>query len=153
MKTIPITSPKLNEVSIVYTRPRISELPCVKSSQDASDLIRSAYAPGTLDHRELFYAMYLNSANLVLALAKISEGGLNQTMADIRIVFQIALKVNATELIIAHNHPSGNLKYSSADLDITKRIAEVGNFLCIPLIDHIILTSEGYFSFADEKII
>ncbi|MCW3071308.1 MAG: repair protein [Bacteroidetes bacterium] len=86
----------------------------------------------------------------MLGFSKISQGGLSGTVVDAKVVFQVALKANASSILLAHNHPSGNLKPSEADLMITKNIREAGKLMEIPLVDHIILTDEGYYSFADE---
>jgi DNA repair protein RadC len=88
----------------------------------------------------------------VLGYCQISAGGLNGTVADVRIIMQTALKSNACSIILSHNHPSGNLVPSEADKDLTKKIREAGKFLDIPALDHLIITSESYFSFADEGL-
>lgn len=149
MKTT-TTLPAVNEVSLIYVRPHIAELPKVTKSTDAAELFRSVYPEGVMDHRELFYTMFLNANNSVLAIAKVSEGSLTATVADVRIVFVMALKLQATALIICHNHPSGQLKASPQDQQLTKRMVEAGKFLDIQILDHLIITSEGYLSFADE---
>jgi DNA repair protein RadC len=88
----------------------------------------------------------------VLGYCQISSGGLSGTVADVRIIMQAALKSNACSIILSHNHPSGNLIPSEADKDLTKKIREAGKFLDIPALDHLIITSETYFSFADEGL-
>jgi DNA repair protein RadC len=80
-------------------------------------------------------------------------GGIFATIADVRIIFATALKCVATGLILAHNHPSGSLQPSKADRELTKKIKEVGKFLDIQLLDHLIITPEGYYSFADEAVL
>ena len=82
-----------------------------------------------------------------------SSGGINQSVVDLRILFKNALEHLATGIIIAHNHPSGNLKPSSEDLKITKQIAEAGKILNIQLLDHLIITQNSYLSFADENLL
>jgi len=96
--------------------------------------------------------LLLNRANKVLGITTISEGGLSGTVTDIRLIFQYAIKGNASGIIVAHNHPSGNQNPSESDLKITQKIKEAGNLLDIQLLDHIILTpeSEIYRSLADE---
>ena len=96
---------------------------------------------------------YLNRANAVLACFQVSTGGITGTVADPRLIFTAALKVNAVSLILAHNHPSGNLFPSTADQELTIKIKEAGKFLEIKLLDHIILSSDGYCSFADEGLL
>ena len=105
------------------------------------------------DHIEFMYMLMLNRQNQVLGYHQISKGGMTGTIIDIRVVFQVALKACATSIIVAHNHPSGNLKVSSADRKITQNLKQAGLILEIPLLDHLILSSEGYYSMADEGIL
>ncbi len=102
---------------------------------------------------EEFWAIFLNQNNRVLGKSKLSSGGINQSVVDVRILFKMALEHLATGLIIAHNHPSGNLKPSSEDVKITKQIAEAGKILNIQLLDHLIITQNSYLSFADENLL
>ena len=102
---------------------------------------------------EEFWAIYLNQNNRVLGKNKLSSGGINQSVVDVRILFKSALDHLATGIIIAHNHPSGNLKPSSEDLKITKQISEGGKILNIQLLDHLIIAQNAYFSFADENLL
>lgn len=104
-------------------------------------------------HVEEFMALYMNRANKVLGWSLISSGGLSGTVADPRVIYQIALKANASSIIVAHNHPSGNTKPSESDRRLTKKLRNAGDFLDINLLDHLILTDEKYFSFAEEGII
>ena len=94
--------------------------------------------------------MLLNTANKPLGICKISEGGLSSTTVDVRNIFQTALKANAANVILFHNHPSGNLRPSEADRSITKKIIEAGKVMDIKVLDHVIMTAESYFSFTDE---
>lgn len=102
---------------------------------------------------EEFWAIYLNQNNRILGKSKLSSGGINQSVVDVRILFKTALEHLATGIIIAHNHPSGNLKPSSEDLKITKQIAEAGKILNIQLLDHLIMAQNSYVSFADENLL
>ena len=102
---------------------------------------------------EEFWAIYLNQNNRILGKSKLSSGGINQSVVDVRILFKTALEHLATGIIIAHNHPSGNLKPSSEDLKITKQIAEAGKILNIQLLDHLIIAQNTYLSFADENLL
>jgi DNA repair protein RadC len=97
--------------------------------------------------------MFTNRANKVLGIFELSTGGVSGTVADPKLIFAAALKVAASGLILSHNHPSGNLQPSQADIDLTRKIKEAGKLLEIQLLDHIILTTEGYYSFADEGLI
>lgn len=102
------------------------------------------------DHVEYAYLILLNRNNQILGSYLLSKGGMNGTVIDLRVIFQVALKANANSVIMAHNHPSGNLQPSEADRRITNEVREAGIVLQIPLLDHIILTEESYLSFADE---
>ena len=102
---------------------------------------------------EEFWAIFLNQNNRVLAKTKLTSGGINQSVVDIRTLFKEAIENFATGIIIAHNHPSGNLKPSQDDLTITKQIAEAGKILQIKLLDHVIITQDSWFSFAQEHLL
>ncbi len=141
----------LAEIEISYKpRYKASELPKVVTSGDAYACLKDVFP--SLDYREYFYILCLNRNNKVLGYCQISIGGLAGTLADVRIIMQAALKSNACSIILSHNHPSGNLVPSEADKDLTKKIREAGKLLDIPVLDHLIVTSESYFSFADEGL-
>lgn len=97
--------------------------------------------------------LILNRANKVMCWYLVSAGGTSGTVVDPKIVFAVALKCHASAIIIAHNHPSGNLKPSQQDVDLTKKLYSAGKLLEISVLDHIILTTEHFFSFADEGLI
>ena len=101
---------------------------------------------------EEFWVLYLNNANKVTYKSQISKGGLTGTVADVRVIFKIAFEQNATAIILCHNHPSGKLEASEADKKITKELKLSGRQLTIPVLDHIIITENGYYSFQDEGI-
>ena len=105
-----------------------------------------------IDYRESFAVLLLSRANKILGLSWISLGGVSGTVVDAKIIFQIALKTLASSLLILHNHPSGQLIPSQADLNITKKIKDGGKLLDIDVLDHLIITSEGYYSMADEGV-
>ena len=100
--------------------------------------------------QEQFKILLLNRANKVLGIYEVSTGGMSGTVADPKLIFATALKACASSIILSHNHPSGNLKPSNADLQLTQKVKEGGKLLDIEVYDHIILTTEGYYSFADE---
>jgi DNA repair protein RadC len=106
---------------------------------------------GELPHEE-FWVLFLNNSNKILFKTQLSKGGMTGTMVDVRIVFKLAFEQNATAIILTHNHPSGKLQASDADIQITKKIKTAGQQLDIPVLDHIIITEKGYYSFADEGI-
>lgn len=103
--------------------------------------------------KEAVFAMYLNRRNTVIGIQKISEGGINGTIVEPRIVLRAAIELLASYIILAHNHPSGALRPSKADEDITQKLKAGAGHLDIRLIDHLILSEEGYYSFADEGIL
>ena len=102
---------------------------------------------------EQFKVLLLNRSNRVLGLVNVSSGGVSGTVADPKIIFVAALKANACALIICHNHPSGNVKPSRADEELTQKIKLAGSFLDIKLLDHLILSEEAYFSFSDGGLL
>ena len=102
---------------------------------------------------EEFWAIYLNQNNRVIGKSRLSSGGINQSVVDVRILFKSALDHLSTAIVIAHNHPSGNLKPSAEDLKITRQIADAGKILNIQLLDHLIISQNSYFSFADENVL
>jgi DNA repair protein RadC len=106
---------------------------------------------GELPHEE-FWVLFLNNSNKILFKTQLSKGGMTGTVVDVRIVFKIAFEQNATAIILTHNHPSGKLQASDADIQITKKIKVAGQQLDIPVLDHIIITEKGYYSFVDEGI-
>lgn len=102
---------------------------------------------------EEFWAIFLNQSNRILGKSKLSSGGINQSVVDVRILFKTAIEHFATGIVIAHNHPSGNLKPSQEDLKITKQISEGGKILNIQLLDHLIIAQNSYLSFSDENLL
>ena len=107
---------------------------------------------GELEHEE-FWIVYLNNANNVVQTAQLSKGGITGTLVDVRLVMRQALELGAVALILAHNHPSGSLKPSSADRQITQKLKTAAEALDIKVLDHLIITQKEYFSFADEGIL
>jgi DNA repair protein RadC len=120
------------------------------TSKDVFDIMKAGMVD--LPHEE-FWIVLLNRANDVIKKELISRGGVSGTVVDTKIIFKTAVEHYASSLIICHNHPSGNLKPSEADIKITKNIKEAGKIMEIPLVDHLIITDAAYFSFADEGIL
>lgn len=139
------------EMQIAYLR-KAENGQLITNSAEAAKILRPYFAP-YMEHREAFFALFMNRNNNVISCARISEGGQSGTIADPKIIFQNALLCNAASIILAHNHPSGNTEPSRADRDLTKKMKEAGNVLDIAVLDHIILTQGGYFSFGDEGLI
>ena len=122
----------------------------ITSSKDAEKAFREVFDADTINWTEEFIVLCLNNANEVIGYSKISSGGMTSTIVDARVLFTIALNSAATSIIIAHNHPSGALSPSPADINITNQLVEGGKLLNIKLIDHIIISRNGYYSFLDE---
>jgi DNA repair protein RadC len=124
----------------------------IVSSKDAFKVIKQFYFDD-IDIFESFFILCLNRNNQTIAYAKISQGGVNGTVVDIKLIAKYAIDCLASGVILAHNHPSGNLKPSNEDLAITKKVKEGLKILDIQVLDHIILTSQGYLSFGDGGIL
>lgn len=145
---------KVSEIELVYkSSVKPSERLKISCSRDAYTIFKSNWDENKIGFVEQFFVLLLNRANKVLGIVPISSGGISGTVADPKLVFAAALKTNSSYLILAHNHPSGNLKPSEADRNLTKQLKEAGRFLDLPVLDHLIITTEGYFSFTDEGLL
>ncbi|MFM9988069.1 RadC family protein [Flavobacterium sp.] len=125
------------------------ELKKITSSKAVFDIMQPII--GELVHEE-FWVLFLNNSNKVIYKSQISKGGITGTVVDVRMVFKMALEQNAVAIILSHNHPSGKLEASDADKTLTKQLKLAGQQLTIPVLDHIIITENGYLSFRDEDI-
>ena len=124
--------------------------PIVSTSRDLANYLQSLFQ----DHnREIFAVAFLNQSNRINRIETVSEGGITGTIADPRIILKKALEENAVSIVLCHNHPSGSLKPSRQDEEITKKIKEAAKYFDIKVLDHIIVSDAGYFSFADEGIL
>ena len=142
------------EVQLIYkSKVKPSLRPKITKSADAFEVIKKHWNPHTLEFVEEFKVMLLNRANRVLGIIEISTGGTSSTVADPKVIFAAAIKSAASSILLSHNHPSGNLAPSQADINLTRKLKSAGELLDIAVHDHIILTSESYFSFADEGLI
>lgn len=126
------------------------EKPKISSSKDAFDILKSEMMDLP---KEEFWVLCLNRANRLIKKKKVSEGGVSGTVADPKIIFKLALEELASGVIVAHNHPSGNLQASQSDLELTRKLKEAGKFLEVSLLDHLILSNQKYLSFADEGML
>ncbi|MBD3630200.1 DNA repair protein RadC [Cyclobacterium sp.] len=122
----------------------------ISSSADVYQLMRQELQDESV---EFFYALFLNRSNLVIKKQLISQGGTSATIADPKLIFKYGMEYLANAIILVHNHPSGSLKPSTADINLTKKLCLVGQNLELPVLDHVIFTDVGYFSFADEGMI
>ncbi|SMC33632.1 RadC family protein [Chryseobacterium sp. YR221] len=128
----------------------IPEKSTIGNSNDAYVLLKNQLS----DLRtEEFWAIFLNNSNKVIHISRLTQGGISQSIVDVRILFKKALDHFSTGIIIAHNHPSGSLKASREDINITQKIKEAGKTLNIQLLDHIIITQDSYFSFSDTGLL
>ncbi len=148
--TSPLT---LCEIKVTYSsKIKSSDRKKITNSADAAALLRNIWSDN-LEYREEFNLLLLNRANLVIGWFNVSLGGTTSTVVDPKVIFSVALKCNAHGIILAHNHPSGNVKPSEADLSLTKKLIGAGKLLEIFILDHIIITSKSYYSFADNGVL
>ena len=129
------------QLSDLRARPRVT------SSRDAYDALAAAL---TDLHHEEFWVLLLNKANEIFARERLSTGGMSGTVVDAKMVFKTALDGRAASVIAVHNHPSGSLQPSQSDLELTRKLRRAGELLDLPLLDHLIVSERGYYSFADE---
>jgi len=143
------------EIELIYkSKVKASQRPTVTTSQDAFRLFKQNWDENKIEFIEQFKVLFLNRSNKVLAIFELSTGGVTGTVADPKLVFAAALKLNACNIILCHNHPSGSLKPSQADEALTRKIKEAGRYLDLPVIDHLIISGENnYYSFADEGLL
>jgi DNA repair protein RadC len=153
--TIQLSMFNVAEVQLIYrSKVPASQRRSIKCSRDAFDLFLQSWNPDTIEHSEEFKLLLMNRSNSVLGILAVSKGGLSGTVTDVRLIFQAAIKANASGIIVCHNHPSGNLNPSESDTKITHKIKEAGNLMDIQLLDHLILTTEGnYYSYADNGLL
>lgn len=143
---------QLREIKISYSRPKSQIENQITSSKSAEKVLRTAFelTGSQMDLQERFFILLLSRSNHVLGYHLLSSGGTTGTVADVKLAFGLALKCAASAMIIGHNHPSGALRPSQADLRLTENFKKAGELLECPVLDHLILTSEGYYSFADD---
>lgn len=142
------------EIELKYkSKVKAFDRPQIGSSKDAYNILIQSWDQNKIEFVEQFKVLLLNRAHKVLGVYDVSTGGISGTVVDPRVIFVAALKVNACGMVISHNHPSGNLKPRRQDEELTHKIKHAGQFLEIKLLNHIIITSENYFSFADERLL
>jgi DNA repair protein RadC len=144
---------RVAEIEVSY-QPAISNKPKITGSLDAYNVLLPFFPTETIALQERFVTMYLNRSNRVLGIYPLSIGGITGTVADIRLILSVALKTAATAIILAHNHPSGNLSPSGNDCDLTLKIKEACKYLDLKLVDHLIISPENtYLSMSEEGLI
>ena len=148
-------SKKYEEVELVYrNRKKVSDRIRIRDAQEAYDILKENWDFNKINLQEEFKILLLDNRMGLMSISPISKGGLSGTVVDAKIVFATALKRRANRIIMAHNHPSGSLEPSKQDLQLTQTFIRAGNFLQLPIEDHIVITQEGYCSlitdYADE---
>ena len=146
---------KVNEITISYKEKiRTSTSTAIKSSTDAGKLLFDHWDKNTIELQETFKVLLLNNSNKVKGVYQLSTGGLTGTLVDIRILFAVVLKSLSVGIILAHNHPSGKLKASNADIQLTNKIKKAAVYFDVKVLDHLILIPNGeFYSFADNGLI
>jgi len=146
----------VSEIDIVYKRKskcKVSERPKIITSKDGYEVFLHYWNEDKIELLEEFKILLLSRANRVLQILPISHGGMTGTVADPRLILAAALKVGAVSVILCHNHPSGNLKASRADEELTQKIKCAAAYHDIKVRDHLIISTEGYYSFTDEGLL
>jgi DNA repair protein RadC len=145
---------KVAEVEISY-RPeyKVSERPQISSSSDVYQILIQQWSTDRIELLEEFKILLLNRRNRVLGVVDISQGGLSVTVVDAKLIFITALKSCATGIILCHNHPSGELDPSREDIAVTKKLKAGANLLDLEILDHLIISKDSYYSFADDGIL
>jgi DNA repair protein RadC len=123
----------------------------IKNANDSAEFIKQFYQ-GDIEIYESFFLLLLNNANQTIGYAKISQGGVTSTVVDVKIIAKYVVDSLATNIILAHNHPSGNLNPSTADINITAKIKEAMKFFDVTVLDHIILTADSFYSFSNNDL-
>lgn len=144
--------PEIKISVCLKSKPNPDEI-IIRSSQDCYNVFKSVFDADTFLWKEEFIMLCLNRQNKVVGFYKVSSGGIDATIVDPKVVFTVALNCCASNIIIAHNHPSGALKPSQPDIEMTKRLKKAGEVLGINILDHLILANEGFYSFADNNTI
>jgi len=144
---------QLAEIAISYKPlPTVTEPPVIITSLDAYAALQEFFSIETINLQEQFVVLYLNKAHRLIGGYRLSKGGITGTVADVRLILSVALKTLATAIILAHNHPSNNLRPSMEDEAVTRKIKKAADLMQIDLLDHLILSSDNYYSFGDNGL-
>jgi len=142
------------EISIRYKGAKKADLKKISTASDINEILKEIYDADTVEWVETMILLCLNQNNKVIGFYKVSQGGTTGTVCDPKIIYTVALNcAGTTSIILSHNHPSGSLQPSRADEDITRKIKDGGKMLDIKLLDHIIYTTEGFYSFEENGIL
>ena len=147
---------QIAELTVSYqVTPDFEKLPVITTSVQAYEFMYSFFPPGTIALQEHFFVAYLNRANKVIGVYHTSVGGISSTVSDPRLILGTALKLAASNLLLAHNHPSANMRPSVADKELTRRLVEGARLLDLSVLDHLIVgpTRGDYYSFADDGVL
>lgn len=145
---------EVSEIELYYkSKIKYSNTIKINSSKDAADLFNQYWDQSKIEFVEQFKVLLLNRANKAIGMLTISSGTTTATVVDVKLIFVSAIKCNACGIIVAHNHPSGELKPSQADLKLTRKVSEAGKLLDLPILDHLIISREGHYSFADDGVL
>jgi len=140
---------KVSEIQVSYCNSSNDKV-FIKSSKDAFKVALSHWNNDVIEFQEEVKMILLNRANRVLGIHELSKGGASGSVVDIKIVLSVALKCHSTSIVLIHNHPSGNLKPSQADTTITKKLKKAGEYVDLTLLDHLIISKDGFYSFNDS---
>jgi DNA repair protein RadC len=145
----------ISEVQLIYrNKVKASERKKITCSKDAYKVFMENWNPDIIEFVEEFKILLMNRSNSVLGIMDLSKGGISGTVTDVRLVFQAAIKANASGVIAAHNHPSGNMNPSESDSRLTQKLKDAGNLMDIQILDHLIIsTDDNYYSFADNGLL
>ena len=143
---------KISEIKISYSSNKMNKEK-ISNSNSSYKLLKESWNMDSIELYEEFKVLLLNRANEPLGIFKVSQGGTASTIVDAKLIFSVALKCNASSIVLSHNHPSGNIMPSDSDIRTTEALKQAGKLLEITLLDHIILTAEAYYSFADEGLL
>jgi DNA repair protein RadC len=142
----------LPEITLKYKK-GTTEKKRITCSDDIFNISKHIFNQDTLELTEEFIVVYLNRANDTLGWIRISQGGISATIVDVRLILSAALQCGATSLILLHNHPSGNMTPSQSDIDLTVKTKSAGKFMDIGVLDHIIVSEDKFYSFADNGLV
>ncbi len=142
---------KITEIELVYhNKKKAADQPKVITSRDAYDLFRPSWNEGQISLREHFKVMLISRSNRCLGVSTISEGGISGCYVDPKLIFALAVKAKASGIVLAHNHPSGDMNFSHTDMQLTRRFVKAAELLEISIMDHLVITQDGYKSMGDE---
>lgn len=142
-----------SEIQIHYRRPLYDSMKHICSAESAQKIIREFADPNRIDLKEFFWVLLLSNSNRLLGISETASGSTRGVVINIKEILQLALLTNASAIIVSHVHPSGNLNISSSDKRLTQKLQQLADIMEITLLDHIIITSEGFVSFSQEGLL